>query len=101
VFGIHGIGGIVGAIGTGIVVNPAFGGAGIVDYAAGGAAVYPGIVPQVISQLKAVGVTLVWSGIGSLLVWIIARGLTGGRVSKEVEAEGVDYAEHGEVAYHS
>ena len=101
VFGIHGIGGIVGAIGTGIVVNPAFGGAGIVDYAAGGGAVYPGIVPQVISQLKGVAVTLVWSGVGSLIVWVIARGLTGGRVSKEVEAEGVDYAEHGEVAYHS
>jgi len=101
VFGIHGIGGIVGAIGTGIVVNPAFGGAGIVDYAAGGAAVYPGIVPQVIAQLKGVAVTLLWSGAGSLIVWTIARALTGGRVSKEVEAEGVDYAEHGEVAYHS
>lgn len=101
VFGIHGIGGIIGAIGTGIVVNPAFGGAGIVDYAAGGAAVYPGIVPQVINQLKGVGVTLVWSGVGSLIVWVIARGLTGGRVSKEIEAEGLDHAEHGEVAYHS
>jgi Amt family ammonium transporter len=101
VFGIHGIGGIIGAIGTGIVVNPAFGGAGIVDYAAGGAAVYPGIVPQVINQIKGVAVTIVWSGVGSLIVWVIARGLTGGRVSKEVEAEGVDYAEHGEVAYHN
>jgi len=101
VFGIHGIGGIIGAIGTGIVVNPAFGGAGIVDYAQGGIAVYPGIVPQVINQLKGVAVTIVWSGVGSLIVWVIARGLTGGRVSKEVEAEGVDYAEHGEVAYHN
>jgi Amt family ammonium transporter len=101
VFGIHGVGGIVGAIGTGIVVNPAFGGAGIVDYAAGGAAIYPGIVPQVISQLKGVLVTLAWSAVGSLLVWVIARGLTGGRVSKEIEHEGVDYAEHGEVAYHA
>jgi Amt family ammonium transporter len=101
VFGIHGIGGIVGAIGTGIVVNPAFGGAGIVDYAAGGAAVYPGLVPQVIAQAKGVLVTVVWSGVGSLIVWVIARGLTGGRVSKEVESEGIDYAEHGEVAYHN
>jgi Amt family ammonium transporter len=101
VFGIHGIGGIVGAIGTGIVVNPAFGGAGIVDYAAGGAAIYPGIVPQVIAQAKGVLVTIAWSGVGSLIVWVIARGLTGGRVSKEIESEGVDYAEHGEVAYHS
>ncbi len=102
VFGIHGIGGIVGAIGTGIVVNPAFGGAGIVDYANGGAAIYPGIVPQVISQLKGVAVTIGWSGVGSLIVWTIARALTGGgRVSKEVEFEGLDYAEHGEVAYHN
>jgi len=101
VFGIHGIGGIVGAIGTGIVVNPAFGGAGIVDYAAGGIAVYPGLVPQVIAQAKGVLVTIVWSGVGSAIVWIIARLLTGGRVSKEVEAEGLDYAEHGEVAYHT
>lgn len=100
VFGIHGVGGIVGAIGTGIVVNPAFGGAGIVNYVTG-AAEYPGLVAQVINQLEGVGVTLIWSGVGSLIVWIIARLLTGGRVSKEIEHEGLDYAEHGEVAYHS
>jgi len=100
VFGIHGIGGIVGAIGTGIVVNPDFGGAGIVNYVTG-AAEYPGIVAQVTKQALGVAVTLAWSGVGSLIVWVIARGLTGGRVSKEVEAEGVDYAEHGEVAYHN
>jgi Amt family ammonium transporter len=101
VFGIHGVGGIVGAIGTGIVVSPALGGAGIVDYASGGIAVYPGIVPQVWAQIKGVAVTLIWSGLGSALVWTIARALTGGRVSREVEFEGVDYAEHGEVAYHA
>ena len=101
VFGIHGVGGIVGAIGTGIVVAPFLGGAGIVDYANGGATVYPGIVAQVIAQAKGVLVTLVWSGLGSFGVWVIARGLTGGRVTKEIEAEGVDYAEHGEVAYHA
>ncbi|MBK6704131.1 MAG: ammonium transporter [Caulobacteraceae bacterium] len=100
VFGIHGIGGIVGAIGTGIVVNPDFGGAGIINYVTG-AAEYPGIVAQVTKQALGVAVTLAWSGVGSLIVWVIARGLTGGRVSKEVEAEGVDYAEHGEVAYHN
>jgi Amt family ammonium transporter len=100
VFGIHGVGGIIGAIGTGIVVNPAFGGAGIVNYVTG-AAEYPGIVAQVISQLKGVIVTVGWSAAGSLVVWTLARLVTGGRVSKEVEFEGVDYAEHGEVAYHS
>ena len=92
--------GIVGAIGTGIVVNPDFGGAGIVNYVTG-AAEYPGIVAQVTKQALGVAVTIGWSAVGSLIVWVIARGLTGGRVSKEVEAEGVDYAEHGEVAYHS
>ncbi len=100
VFGIHGIGGIVGAIGTGIVVNPDFGGAGIVNYVTG-AAEYPGIVAQVTKQALGVAVTIGWSAIGSLIVWVIARGLTGGRVTKEIEAEGVDYAEHGEVAYHN
>ncbi|MGD9816424.1 MAG: ammonium transporter [Hyphomonadaceae bacterium] len=100
VFGIHGIGGIVGAIATGIVVNPSFGGAGIVNYVTG-AAEYPGVAAQVGKQILGVLVTLGWSGAGSLIVWLIARALTGGRVSKETEAEGVDYAEHGEVAYHS
>jgi Amt family ammonium transporter len=55
----------------------------------------------VTKQALGVAVTIGWSAVGSLIVWVIARGLTGGRVSKEVEAEGVDYAEHGEVAYHS
>ncbi len=100
VFGIHGIGGIVGAIGTEIVVSPALGGAGIVDYANGGAAVYPGMAAQVLAQAKGVAVTIAWSAVGSLIVWVVARGLTGGRVSKETEFEGLDYQEHGEVAYH-
>jgi Amt family ammonium transporter len=100
VFGIHGVGGIIGAIGTGIVVAPALGGAGIINYVTG-AAEYPGIVAQVMKQSAGVLVTLAWSGVGSLIVWIVARLITGGRVSKEVESEGVDYAEHGEVAYHS
>jgi Amt family ammonium transporter len=100
VFGIHGVGGVVGAIGTGIVVSPALGGAGIVDYATG-STVYPGFFAQVLAQAKGVAVTLLWSGLGSAIVWLIARALTGGRVAREIEAEGVDYAEHGEVAYHS
>ena len=100
VFGIHGVGGIIGAVGTGIVVSPALGGAGIINYVTG-AAEYPGVFAQVINQLKGVIVTIGWSAAGSVLVWTIARVLTGGRVSKEVEFEGIDYAEHGEVAYHS
>nr|HPI49233.1 ammonium transporter [Hyphomonadaceae bacterium] len=101
VFGIHGVGGIVGAIGTGVVVAPFLGGAGIVDYANGGATVYPGILEQVIAQAKGVGVTIVWSGVGSAVVWFIVKLLTGGRVKDEIEEEGLDLNEHGEVAYHS
>jgi Amt family ammonium transporter len=101
VFGIHGVGGIVGAIGTGIVVAPQLGGAGIVDYANGGVAVYSDYVTQVINQLKGVGVTILWSGVGSAIVWFIVKLLTGGRVREEVEEEGLDLNEHGETAYHS
>ncbi len=63
VFGIHCIGGIVGAIGTGILVAPALGGTGIMDYTTGKIADYD-FVTQVIAQCKAVALTLVWSGVG-------------------------------------
>ena len=99
VFGVHAVGGIVGAIATGILVDPALGGAGIVDYTAGGAAVYPGLVPQVIAQLKGVLTTLVWSGIGSTIVFLVIKYTIGLRVKEEVEREGLDSAEHGERAY--
>jgi Amt family ammonium transporter len=99
VFGVHAVGGIVGAIATGILVDPALGGAGIVDYTAGGAAVYPGLVPQVIAQLKGVLTTLVWSGIGSTIVFGLIKLTIGLRVKEEVEREGLDIAEHGERAY--
>jgi len=100
VFGIHGVGGIVGAIGTGIVVAPQLGGAGIVDYANGGVAIYSDYVTQVIAQLKGVGVTIVWSGVGSAIVWFIVKLVTGGRVKEDTEEEGLDLNEHGEAAYH-
>ena len=108
-FGIHGVGGIVGAIGTGIVVSPALGGAGIVDYttcaADGdiltcGAAAYS-MVGQVLAQIKAVLVAILWSGIGSSAIFFLIRAVTGGRVSHEIEIEGLDLREHGEAAYHA
>ncbi|MEO8300351.1 MAG: ammonium transporter [Rhizomicrobium sp.] len=99
VFGVHCIGGIIGAIATGILVNPALGGAGIVDYTAGGAAVYPGTAVQVMSQLKGVLTTICWSGIGSLIVFGLIKMTIGLRVKEEVEREGLDIAEHGERAY--
>jgi Amt family ammonium transporter len=101
VFGIHCIGGIVGALATGILVNPALGGAGIVDYLDPNfAGVYPGTGVQVWSQLKGVVVTLLWSGIGSAILYKIVDLIIGLRVSPEVEREGLDLALHGEAAYH-
>jgi ammonium transporter, Amt family len=109
-FGIHAVGGIVGAIGTGIVVSPALGGAGIVDYttcfdAAGviketcDVASYD-MLAQVINQAKGVGVTVVWSLVASLIVFILIKVLGQLRTSKDVEEEGLDISEHGERAYH-
>jgi Amt family ammonium transporter len=101
VFGIHCVGGIIGALLTGVFVNPALGGAGIVDYAAGGAAVYPGTAIQVWSQFKGVLVTLLWSGIISAILFKIVDLVVGLRVAVEAEREGLDLASHGEAAYHS
>ncbi|WP_421699279.1 ammonium transporter [Ancylobacter sp.] len=92
VFGVHGVGGIVGAIGTGIVVAPALGGPGIADYAMG---------HQVWVQFQAVAVTLVWGGIVSAILYYIVNILVGLRPSVEKEREGLDIVEHGERAYHS
>jgi ammonium transporter, Amt family len=108
-FGIHGIGGIVGAIGTGLVVNPAWGGAGVVDYTSCAkdgdistcdTATYD-LVTQVIAQLKGVGVTIIWSAIASAIVFFVIKLVIGLRASPDAEEEGLDISEHGERAYHS
>jgi len=98
VFGVHCIGGIVGAILTGILVNPALGGAGIMDYAAGKIADYE-FGTQVFAQIKGVLVTLVWSGVGSFILYKVVDILVGLRVSVEQEREGLDLTDHGERAY--
>ena len=98
VFGIHCIGGIVGAIGTGILVAPALGGTGIMDYATGKIADYD-FVTQVIAQCKAVLLTLVWSGVGSIIIYKIVDYTVGLRPTVEQEREGLDLNDHGERAY--
>ncbi len=98
VFGVHCVGGIVGAIGTGILVNPALGGAGIMDYAVGKIADYE-FGTQVIAQCKAVLTTLVWSGVGSFILYKVVDVLVGLRPSVEKEREGLDISDHGERAY--
>ena len=100
VFGIHCVGGITGAILTGILVNPALGGVGITDYSnlAGGTGTYS-MTAQLIAQITAVVATLLWSGIGSFILYKIVDVVVGLRVSTDSEREGLDVSEHGERAY--
>ncbi len=102
VFGVHCIGGILGAIATGILVDPSLGGAGIADYTTKPGELVAGsydMVAQVITQAKAVGVTILWSGIGSAILYKLVDLTIGLRVTEEEEREGLDIADHGERAY--
>jgi Amt family ammonium transporter len=100
VFGVHCVGGIVGAIATGIVADPALGGQGFFDYTVFPAAVGSyDMAGQVMTQIKAVAITLVWSGgISALLFFAIDKAF-GLRPTEEAEREGLDLSEHGERAY--
>ena len=109
-FGIHAVGGIVGALATGILVSASLGGAGIVDYttcAADGdistcdALASYTMAGQFFTQLKAVAVSFVWSAVASSIVFFIIKYTVGLRSSPEAEEEGLDIVEHGERAYHS
>ena len=90
VFGIHGIGGLIGSILTAVTMLPALGGPAGDDYVLGS---------QLWIQIKSVGVAVLWSAVGSAIAFSIAKAVTGGRVSEEVEREGLDLGEHGERAY--
>jgi Amt family ammonium transporter len=98
VFGVHCIGGIVGALGTGILAAPALGGTGIFDYAAGKVADYD-MVNQLWVQFKTVCLTLAWSGIGTIVLLGIVRVVIGLRPATDQEREGLDLVDHGERAY--
>jgi ammonium transporter, Amt family len=102
VFGIHCVGGIVGALATGILVNQALGGVGIPDYETKpgelGIASYE-FGTAFIAQVKAVLLTLLWSGIGSAILYKVVDLIVGLRVTQEEEREGLDLADHGERAY--
>jgi Amt family ammonium transporter len=103
VFGVHGVGGIVGALLTGVFNSPDLGGPGFVaDWVTAGmvtAADYS-IAAQVWTQAKAVAVTVVWSGVVSLVSFKLVDLTVGLRVSEEEEREGLDISSHGETAYH-
>ncbi|MEO6151881.1 MAG: ammonium transporter [Croceibacterium sp.] len=100
VFGVHCIGGIFGALATGVVADPALGGQGWFDYT-----VFPAVpgaydmAGQLVTQFKAVALTLAWSGIGSAILFFIVDKLFGLRPTDDAELEGLDIREHGERAY--
>ena len=102
VFGVHCIGGIFGALMTGILANTALGGQGVADYSAKpGSAVFafPGYATQITSQVEMILMTLVWSGVGSLILYFIVDKTIGLRPTEEAEQMGLDLADHGERAY--
>jgi Amt family ammonium transporter len=102
VFGVHCIGGIVGALGTGLLVNPQFGGTGIADYTTnpGQITVAYDMAVQMKAQAKAVAITLVWSGVLSAILFKLVDLVIGLRPPKNQERAGLDLAEHGERAYY-
>jgi ammonium transporter, Amt family len=100
VFGVHAVGGIFGALATGVFVNPALGGAGVVDYVANGVAAYD-FGAQMTAQIYAVVTAIVLSAVVAYISLKIVDLLVGIRVSEESEREGLDTTEHGERAYHA
>ncbi|MFM8499754.1 MAG: ammonium transporter [Chakrabartia sp.] len=100
VFGVHCVGGIVGAIGTAIVADPALGGQGFLNYT-----VFPAVAGtydmagQLVTQIKAVALTLLWSGLGSAVLFFVLDKIFGLRPSEDAEREGLDLSSHGERAY--
>jgi Amt family ammonium transporter len=99
VFGVHGVGGMLGAILTGVFCDPALGGSGVYDYVANAVGEYD-MSAQVVSQLWGVGTAIVWSGVVSLIAYKLVDVFIGLRVPEEEEREGLDVTSHGESAYH-
>ncbi|WP_127077204.1 ammonium transporter [Rhodomicrobium lacus] len=109
VFGVHAVGGIIGAIGTGIVAAPVYGGTGVTDYTK--CEIVNGVLTatcpigeydvaaQVLIQLKNIAVTGAWCIVGSTIVFLLISFVVGLRASAEKEREGLDISEHGERAY--
>jgi Amt family ammonium transporter len=93
VFGIHGVGGIVGAIGTGVFTSTSLGGIGYAEGVSMGGQVY--------SQIVAVLITIVWCGVVSAILYKVVDMIVGLRPAVEAEQQGLDLTSHGEVAYHS
>ena len=99
VFGVHAVGGILGALLTGIFVSPDLGGPGVVSDWVTGKTEFPGYAAQLLIQAKAVGVTIVWSAVVAFVSYKIVDLTVGLRVREDEEREGLDISAHGESAY--
>jgi ammonium transporter, Amt family len=99
VFGVHGVGGIVGALLTGVFAAPSLGGTGVYDYVANKVGEGYSIGSQVLIQLEGVAITIVWSGVVAFIAFKLVDLVIGLRVSEEEEREGLDISSHGETAY--
>jgi Amt family ammonium transporter len=100
VFGVHGVGGILGALLTGVFASPSLGGAGIYDYVANAVSPEYSIAGQLWIQLQAVLTTVIWSGVVAFIAYKVVDMIVGLRVTEEEEREGLDISSHGESAYH-
>ncbi len=99
VFGVNGVGGIVGAILTGVFASPSLGGTGVYDYVTNAVAEGYSIGTQVWIQTQGVLLTIVWSAVVSFIAFKLVDLVIGLRVSEEEEREGLDISSHGETAY--
>jgi Amt family ammonium transporter len=99
VFGVHGVGGILGALLTGVFADPALGGSGIMDYVANKVAPDYSIAAQLKIQAMGVGTTLIWSGVVAIIAFKLVDIVIGLRVPEDEEREGLDVTSHGEKAY--
>jgi Amt family ammonium transporter len=99
VFGVHAVGGILGALLTGIFVSPDLGGANVVSDWVTGKMEYPGYMAQLWIQAKAVGITVIWTAVVAFVSFKIVDMVVGLRVPEEDEREGLDISSHGESAY--
>jgi Amt family ammonium transporter len=99
VFGVHAVGGVLGALLTGIFVSPDLGGPNIVSDWVTGKTEYPGYLAQLWIQAKAVGITIVWTAVVAFVSYKITDLIVGLRVTEEEEREGLDISSHGESAY--
>ena len=99
VFGVHGVGGIIGALLTGVFASPALGGLGACDYIANKCGVFPGIGAQVWIQTQGILYTVLISAVVAFVAFKIVDLTVGLRVSEDEEREGLDISSHGETAY--